>query len=51
MEPLVGEADMRSRALRVLRAHESLAGLSERNRQEFDPLLAQLRRELAAPSR
>ncbi len=51
MEPLVGETDMRSQALRVLRAHESLAGLSERNRQEFDPLLAQLRRELAAPSR
>jgi serine phosphatase RsbU (regulator of sigma subunit)/anti-anti-sigma regulatory factor len=51
MEPLVGEADMQSRALRVLRAHESLAALSERNRQEFDPLLEQLRRELAAPSR
>ena len=47
MEPLVGEPDARSRALRMLRAHESLAGLSDRNRQEFDPLLALLRREVS----
>jgi serine phosphatase RsbU (regulator of sigma subunit)/anti-anti-sigma regulatory factor len=48
MRRLCGTSDERARALRMLRAHESLAGLSDRNRQEFDPLLAQLRREVAA---
>ena len=47
MRPLRA-SDERSRALRTLRAHESLAGLSDRNRQEFDPLLALLRREVTA---
>jgi anti-anti-sigma regulatory factor len=51
MEPLVCEPDARSRALRMLRAHESLAGLSDRNRQEFDPLLELLRREVSASMR
>jgi serine phosphatase RsbU (regulator of sigma subunit)/anti-anti-sigma regulatory factor len=50
MKPLVGEGDPRARDLLILRAHESLAGLSDRNRQEFDPLLALLRREVAAAS-
>jgi anti-anti-sigma regulatory factor len=50
MEPLVGSADPRARALQLLRAHESLAGLSDRNRQEFDPVLELLRREVAAES-
>jgi hypothetical protein len=31
----------------LLRAHEGLAALSDRNRQEFGPLLTQLRQELA----
>jgi serine phosphatase RsbU (regulator of sigma subunit)/anti-anti-sigma regulatory factor len=32
----------------VLQAHESLAALSDRNREEFDPILALLRREVRA---
>jgi serine phosphatase RsbU (regulator of sigma subunit)/anti-anti-sigma regulatory factor len=48
MRTLRGASDERSRALRTLRAHESLAGLSDRNRQAFDPLLTLLRREVAA---
>ena len=48
MRPLRGAADERAQALRMLRAHESLAELSDRNRQEFDPLLALLRREVTA---
>jgi serine phosphatase RsbU (regulator of sigma subunit)/anti-anti-sigma regulatory factor len=50
MEPLVSSADPRARALQLLRAHESLAGLSDRNRQEFDPVLELLRREVAGES-
>jgi len=41
-----GDADSRSQRLRILRAHEALASLSERNRREFDPLLEVLRREV-----
>jgi serine phosphatase RsbU (regulator of sigma subunit)/anti-anti-sigma regulatory factor len=37
-----------ARAQRLLRAHEGLAALNERNRREFDPLLAQLRQEIEA---
>jgi hypothetical protein len=44
-------ADPSTRALLLLRAHEGLAALSDRNRQEFDPLVAQLRQELATLSR
>jgi anti-anti-sigma regulatory factor len=35
-----------ARAQRLLRAHEGLAALNERNQREFDPLLAQLRQEI-----
>jgi anti-anti-sigma regulatory factor len=48
--PLADAApDEASKARHLLRAHEVLATLSERNRREFDPLLAALRREVAAP--
>jgi sigma-B regulation protein RsbU (phosphoserine phosphatase) len=50
MEALAGTRDEPSRALLTLRAHESLARLSDRNRLQFDPLLALLRREIAAAS-
>jgi anti-anti-sigma regulatory factor len=40
--------DPQARALRVLRAHQDLAALNERNAREFDPLLERLRREVAA---
>jgi sigma-B regulation protein RsbU (phosphoserine phosphatase) len=43
--------DPSARALLLLRAHEGLATLSDHNRQEFDPLVTQLRQELAALSR
>jgi serine phosphatase RsbU (regulator of sigma subunit)/anti-anti-sigma regulatory factor len=47
MEPLAEKAsDEPSKALHLLRAHEVLAELSERNRREFDPLLAVLRSEI-----
>lgn len=42
-------SDEASKARNLLRAHEVLAALNERNRREFDPLLAALRREVAAP--
>ena len=47
MEPLSMETDPQARARLMLQAHESLAGLSDRNRLEFDPVLELLRRELA----
>jgi serine phosphatase RsbU (regulator of sigma subunit)/anti-anti-sigma regulatory factor len=48
MEPLgAAEPDPLVRAMLLLRAHEGLAALSDRNRQEFGPLLTQLRQELA----
>jgi anti-anti-sigma factor len=51
MQPLVKtEPDRASQALRLLQAHESLASLSERNRREFDPLLALLRQEISVLS-
>ena len=50
MEPLASAVDARSRASLTLRVHEKLAGLSERNRREFDPLLTLLRREVTAAS-
>jgi serine phosphatase RsbU (regulator of sigma subunit)/anti-anti-sigma regulatory factor len=40
--------DPQVRALRLLRAHQDLAALNERNAREFDPLLERLRREVAA---
>ena len=47
MAPLIGEEeDPHTRALRLLRAHESLAHLNEENQREFDPLLEALRREV-----
>jgi serine phosphatase RsbU (regulator of sigma subunit)/anti-anti-sigma regulatory factor len=50
MTPLAEAApDGGAQALQLLRAHEVLAALSERNRREFDPLLAALRREIPAP--
>jgi serine phosphatase RsbU (regulator of sigma subunit)/anti-anti-sigma regulatory factor len=49
MEPLgSGEPDRSDQALLMLRAHEGLAALSDRNRREFDPLVALLRQEVAA---
>jgi serine phosphatase RsbU (regulator of sigma subunit)/anti-anti-sigma regulatory factor len=51
MEPLITDTDPYDRALLMLHAHESLAGLSDRNRREFDPVLELLRRELAARAR
>ena len=48
MSPLLGEdQERRSQTLRILKAHEGLAALSESNRREFDPLLEALRKELA----
>ena len=48
MSPLCGEdQELRSQTLRVLKAHQGLAALSESNRREFDPLLQALRKELA----
>jgi serine phosphatase RsbU (regulator of sigma subunit)/anti-anti-sigma regulatory factor len=48
MSPLLSEdRERRSEALRILKAHESLAALSERNRREFDPLLEALRKEVS----
>jgi anti-anti-sigma regulatory factor len=38
--------DSRAQSLRVLKAHESLAAINERNRREFDPLLEVLRQEV-----
>jgi len=50
MSPLVGEdQERRSQTLRILKAHEGLAALSESNRREFDPLLEVLRKEIARP--
>jgi len=49
MQPLVDTSgDAHRSAVRVLRAHEKLAGLSEANRREFDPLLEMLRKESSA---
>ncbi len=47
MKPL-GDAstDHSFEALLLLRAHEKLAALSDRNREEFDPILTLLRREV-----
>ncbi len=42
------DEDPAARARRLLRAHEGLAALNERNRREFDPLLTALRREAGA---
>jgi hypothetical protein len=48
MSPLLGEdRELRSQTLRILKAHEGLAALSENNRREFDPLLQALRKERA----
>ncbi len=52
MEPMgAADTDPSARALRLLRAHEGLAVLNDRNRREFDPLVAQLREEVAALTR
>ena len=49
MVPIVGsELDKRAQALHLLRVHQGLAGLSERNLREFDPLIEMLRHEVAA---
>jgi sigma-B regulation protein RsbU (phosphoserine phosphatase) len=50
MESLASAVDARSRASLTLLVHEKLAGLSERNRREFEPLLSLLRREVAVAS-
>ena len=50
MQPLAdASGDAHRSAVRVLRAHEKLANLSEANRREFDPLLEVLRGEVEAP--
>jgi anti-anti-sigma regulatory factor len=49
MSPLTTEGeDARTRGVRILKAHESLAAINERNRREFDPLLLSLRQEVGA---
>ena len=48
MSPLLDEdQEPRSQTLRILKAHEGLAALNDRNRREFDPLLEMLRKEVA----
>ena len=47
MAPLRGGAeDLHAKAVRLLRAHEGLAGLNEKNFREFDPLVEMLRNEV-----
>jgi anti-anti-sigma regulatory factor len=49
MDPVpAADLDTPARALLLLRAHEGLAALSDRNRAEFGPVIEQLRREVAA---
>jgi serine phosphatase RsbU (regulator of sigma subunit)/anti-anti-sigma regulatory factor len=40
------DADSHARWVRILRAHESLSALNDRNYREFDPLLQLLRKEV-----
>jgi phosphoserine phosphatase RsbU/P len=42
------DPDSHARWLRILKAHESLAALNDRNHREFDPLLQLLRKEVEA---
>ena len=52
MDPVpAAELDTPTRALLLLRAHEGLAALNDRNRAEFGPVIEQLRRELDALTR
>lgn len=52
MDPVPAvELDTPTSALFLLRAHEGLAALSDRNRKEFGPVIEQLRREVAALTR
>ncbi len=46
MESLAGESDATASARVILRAHESLADLSERNRDDLGTVVAELRREI-----
>ena len=48
LQPLVDEDDEGARNRRMLRAHETLASLNERNREQLDTVVALLRRELDA---
>jgi anti-anti-sigma regulatory factor len=49
MSPLLGgDQERHLQILHVLKAHEGLAGLNERNRREFDPLIETLRKEAAS---
>jgi sigma-B regulation protein RsbU (phosphoserine phosphatase) len=49
MSPLVAtDYSEQGQAQRVLRAHERLAELGERNREKFNPLIVQLRQEIAS---
>jgi len=52
MEPVSAtDLDTPTRAMLLLRAHEGLAALSDRNRTEFAPVIEQLRREVAVLKR
>jgi anti-anti-sigma regulatory factor len=52
MDPVPAiDVDSPTRALLLLRAHEGLAALSDRNRAEFGPVIKQLRREVEALTR
>jgi anti-anti-sigma regulatory factor len=52
MSPLVATRHSeQSQGQRVLRAHERLAELGDRNREKFGPLIEQLRQEVAAQAR
>ena len=51
MQPLRNYDDPAARNARMLRAHETLASLNERNRGEFDPVVSLLRREVDVDAR
>jgi len=46
MDSLSAESDAAESARVILRAHENLAALSDRNREEFAPVVAELRQEI-----
>jgi serine phosphatase RsbU (regulator of sigma subunit)/anti-anti-sigma regulatory factor len=50
LRPLADPDDPAARNERMLRAHQILASLNERNRREFEPLVALLERELDVDS-
>ena len=51
LQPLRNLDDPAARNARMLRAHEALASLNERNRREFDPVVSLLKREVDVDAR